>query len=47
MILDVNGILKIVLSKQINIKKPQNSGSMYYNYKGTFTIVLIAIVNAN
>jgi len=33
--------------KHIIIKKPQKSGSYYYNYKGTFSVVLFAVVNAN
>ncbi|XP_068213299.1 uncharacterized protein [Palaemon carinicauda] len=33
--------------KHVNIKKPANSGSYYYNHKKTFSIVLLGIANAN
>lgn len=32
--------------KHINIMKPPNSGSYFYNYKGKFSVVLMVIVNA-
>lgn len=33
--------------KHVNITQPPGSGSLYYNYKKNFSILLMAIVNAN
>ena len=33
--------------KHINLKPPPHSGSYFYNYKGNFSIVLLAVVDAN
>ncbi|XP_069819926.1 uncharacterized protein [Dendropsophus ebraccatus] len=33
--------------KHIRISQPPNSGSFFYNYKGYFSVILMALVNAN
>lgn len=42
-----NHCLGAIDGKHIIIEKPSGSGSLYYNYKGTFRVVLLGIVNAN
>lgn len=35
------------MEKPICINQPPNSGSDFYNYKGYFSVVMMAVVNAN
>lgn len=38
--------LRAVDDEHIRVKKPNNSGSLYFNYKEYFSFVLLAVVDA-
>jgi len=44
---DFDHCLGAIDGKHILINKPPNSGFFFYNYKGTFSVVLFAVVNSN
>ncbi|KAE9523848.1 hypothetical protein AGLY_015736, partial [Aphis glycines] len=42
-----NNCIGAMDGKHVLINKPQETGSLYYNYKGTFSVVLFAVVTSN
>jgi hypothetical protein len=34
-------------AKHVNVEAPANSGSVYFNYEKTFSVILVALVDAN
>ena len=40
-------VIETIDGKHVRLKCPKNTGSFYYNYKGFFSLVLLAICDAN
>lgn len=44
---DFDNCLGAIDGKTVLITKPANSGSYYFNYKGTFSVVIFTVANEN
>lgn len=42
-----NNCIGAIDGKHVHINKPAKSGSLYFNYKKSFSIIMMAVVNAN
>lgn len=42
-----NNCIGAMDGKLVLINRPPETGSLYYNYKGTFSVVLFAVVTSN